>query len=458
MIALLLAAAMPVVPPMKPYKLPERQEWRMDNGMRVALVEDHRQPLITAALVFPGGSAAYPAEDSGLVDAMAELLTDGTRTRTSRQIAEAADAFGGDISGSADHDSVRIGASGLAEKLDALVSLMAETALAPSFPEAEVTLRRANMLEELKAARAQPDFLASVAFFKRLFPGHPYGVTAPTEASIARLTRERIVEAHKRLVTPRDALFVLVGDAEPEALKAVLERRFGAWKGGPRVPDAPAAGSAPGKRRVFLVDRPGSSQVSLFLGNLAVREDNPEYFNLVVANQVLGGSFASRLVQDVRETKGYTYRIGSRLEHRLTASLFRIRTPVRNEVVVPALKLILEHVERLRDGLVPAAELDKAKSYLAGGFARSMETQEGVLEAVVHMKLHRLPSDFYDTYVERLQAVTAEGARRAARQFILPSELTVVAVGDGKAVRDGLARFSTEPVADLDEDGEPATR
>lgn len=448
------AAPMPRVGPVSPYKLPPVTEWKLPSGLRVALVSDRRLPLTTIALAMPSGTSAYGAEDAGLVDAMAELMTDGTSKRSSRQIAEAADEYGGEVSAGADEDSVIVRTHGLSEKLDEQLALLSEVTRAPSFPEAEVALRRANMLEELKAARAQPDFLAKVAFYGRLFAGHPYGVFAPTEASIARVTQERVREAHKRLVTPHQALLVVVGDADPKALRALVERNFGSWQGPPDLPDAPAMTAPARERRVYLVDRPGSAQVSLLLGNLAVREDNPEYFNLLVANQVLGGSFASRLVQDIRETKGYTYRIGSRLEHRLTAALFRVATPVRGEVLEPALKGIFEHLARLRKDPVSAEELSKAKSFLAGGFVRSLETQAGVAEAVLHLKLHRLPPDFYDTFVERVQAVSAEKVLAAARQFIRPDEMTLVAVGDAPKIEDVLLKFSDGPVTRLSVEGD----
>lgn len=450
------AGSMPKVGPMKPYRLPPRQEWRMQNGMRVVLVEDRRVGLVTAELVFPAGASAYPAERAGLVSAMAELMTDGTRKRTSLEVAEAADAYGGYVDCEADSDSVTLGAGGLSGKLDDIIALMAEVAREPSFPEDEVGLRRANMLDELRASRAEPAFLASVAFHKRLFAGHPYAVTAPTEQSIGLISRESVRQAYRSLVAPREAIFVLVGDASAESLKAALERHFGSWEGAASVGGAPeGAAAAEKKRSVYLVDRPGSSQVSLILGNRSAREFEPDYFDLLVANQALGGSFASRLVQDVRETKGYTYSIGSRLQHHAAASWFAVSTPLRNEVMAPALELVLKHVERLRAKPLSPQELEKAKSYLAGSFARRMETQAGVLGAVVRMKLHRLPSDFYDSYVERVQAVGAEGARRAAEVHMRPGELVLVAVGDQKAIRDGLARFSAEPVTDLNEDGEP---
>jgi len=443
----------PDVPAMRAVKLPPRAEWKLQNGLTVVLVEDRRVPLVTARLSIAGGESAIAPEDAGLAGAVAELLTDGTAKKTSKEIAEAAELFGGSLSADAEPDAIVLRASSLGDKAEAMLSLLAEVARSPSFPAEEVALRKENMAEELAAARAESEFLAGVAFYKKIFAGHPYAVTAPTDASIGRLDRARVAAAYKRLFTPAGALLVLVGDLSRADAEALVLKTFGAWQGGPAAVAAPPVAGPKGERTVYLLDRPKSSQVSFVIGNPAIREDNPSYFDLLLANQVLGGSFSSRLVRDIRETKGYTYSIRSRLEHRLTGSLFKLRTPVRTEVAEPALTAILEHLDRLRKAEPTAEELAQAKAYLAGSFARSLETQEGVAEAVLKLRSRRLPDGWYDSYVDRVQAVTAAGARRAAEVFIRPDELTIVAVGDASKARAVLSKFTKKPLVSVNQDG-----
>jgi len=457
-VSALLAASswstpMPEVGPMRPYKAPARAQWRLANGMQAVLVTDRRLPLVTAKLAVRSGGAAFGPEDAGLSDALAELLTDGTDRLSSKAIADAADDYGGRLWARADADSVTLESYCLSEFSGKMFELMAAVARRPSFPQAEVALRKKNMAEELQVSRAESDFLAGVAFYRKLFGSHPYGITAATESSIARIGRARLLEAHKRLFTPRNALLIVVGDISLDQAKKMAERNFGGWKGGAAPAAASAVASGARRRRIYLVDRPGSVQVSLFLGNLAMREDHPDYFNFLVANQVLGGSFASRLVSDVRETRGYTYRISSRVESRLTAGIFRVRTPVRNEVVEAALDAILGHLDRIRSKQISSEELAKAKNYLAGSFVRGLETQDGVASALLHIKLHRLPEDFLDHYVEKVQAVETPAVLRAATTYIRPDELVIVAVGDAANIRDCLARFSSDPVVAVDQDG-----
>jgi zinc protease len=443
----------PAVEPMKPYRLPARSRWVLSNGLEAILVEDRRYPMVTARLAFRGGSSAVRAADAGLADAMAELLTDGTRKRTSKEIADAAEDYGGALEAGATSDEILLETFALSEHADKMLGLLAEVAREPSFPGSEVDLRRKNMQEELNQSRGEPDFLAAVGFYKKLYGGHPYAITAPTDASIAKITRDAVVSLHRRLVTPRNAVLVLVGDLPLEKAKKLVEEKFGRWSGAYGPADPPAFAAHPHPRTAYFLERPGAVQASIVIGNIACREDHPDYFGLLVANQVLGGSFSSRLVQDIRETKGYTYRIGSRLEQRMTSSAFRVRTPVRTEVAEPALQAIFGHLDRIRAEKPSDEELEKAKTFLAGSFARSLETQDGMADLVLHTRLHRLPEDFFDTYVERLEAVTGADVLRAAQTFIRPHEAVLMVVGSGDALKASLAKFSSRPVVPVDRDG-----
>lgn len=443
----------PAVPPMKPYKISAREQWTLKNGLEVVLVSDRRFPMLTARLAFRSGDAALDAQDAGLGDAMTALLTDGTSKHGSKEISDIAEEYGGTIDAGSNADDIELESYCLSEHADKMLELMAEVSRSASFPEKEVALRKKNMQEELNLNRGESDFLAGVAFYRKLFGPHPYAVTAPTDASIARITRAAVVKARDRLITPKNAVFVLVGDIDRPQAAAALEKYFGSWDGPAGPAETPAAALSAAPRQVYLVDRPEGVQTSLFLGNLAVGESHPDYFNLLIANQALGGSFSSRLVQDVREKLGYTYSIGSRIDARLSAAIFRIKTPVRTEVTGPALEAIFDHLERIRKTPVTAQELEKAKSFIAGSFARSMETQDGVANAVMHIKLHRLPEDFYDTYVERIQAVTAQGALKAAADYIRPEKMTLVAVGNAGKIRAALEKFSSKPILSVDKDG-----
>lgn len=448
----------PAVGPVKPYRAPPRVTLDLPNGLKAVVIEDHRFPLVNVRLAVRGGKASVSGEDAGLADAMAEMLTEGAGGRTARQIAEEGDAIGGEVSASAAQDYTIVSGFALSDKADRLFSLLADVALRPDFPSDEVELRRKNMLDELQVERGQPNFLAKLAFFKKVYPGHPYGVTAPTEASIARLSRERLKSLHERLFRPDSAVAVVIGDLNPAAARRLLEERFGAWfsSAAASAPaPAPAAPLSAGPRRVYLIDRPGSAQTALVIGNPAITEDGPDYYPLLMANQVLGGSFAARLMQDLREKKGYTYGVRSRLSAETEAGVFMVGLQVRTEVTADALRDLLGHLERIRTGKVTPAELAQGKNFLAGSFTRRLETQAGVADALMHALLHHLPADFLDGYVGRVQAVSAEQALEAAKRHVRDGSAVIVAVGDGAKIKDALKAFSAEPVQLLDIDGNP---
>jgi zinc protease len=450
----------PVLGPAPSYRPPKRERFTLSNGLAVLFARDARSPLVSARLVVRGGAALAGRRDAGIVDAMAELLSAGTSVHSAREISFEADAFGGALSASAHKDYVELSAYALSDRAARMFALLAEAARDPSFPPEEVELRRKNMLSELKVERSQPAFLASVAFFKQLYGRHPYAVVAPTEDSIARIDREKLQAFHRSLFTPGNALLVVVGDVERAPLEAELERAFASWA--PVVeaarPPLPAPQEGPLRaRRVALVDRPGSAQSMLMLGNLAVPDSHPDHYKLLVANQVLGGSFASRLMSDLREKRGYTYGIYSSLHSARSAGAFVVRTQVRGEVTGDALKAVLEHVERLRREPVTAQELEQAKNTLIGGFVRGFETQAGLADALAQDWALDLPEDRLDAYVQRIEAVTAEDALAAAKAYLHPDRLLLTVVGDGQGILPALSALSPSTVLRLDENGEESS-
>ena len=449
---------MPEAGAMKPFRTPPKERFRLSNGLEVVLVEDHRFPLLSVRLAMRGGTALAGARDAGLVDALAELLTSGTSKRGAKEIAQEADAFGGSLEAQAQRDYIVLEAFSLSERAGRMLDLLAETALDPVFPEAEVELRKKNMLEELKVARSQPAFLAAVAFNKKLYGRHPYAVTAPTEESIARIGRNALQVLHKRLFVTANSVLVAAGDIRRAELEPMLEARFSSWKPRGELPVAPIpppreTGGEP--RRIVFVERPGSAQSVLQLGNLALTEGHPDYFKLLVANQALGGSFAARLMTDLREHKGYTYGIYSRLPSARSGGAFVIKTQVRGEVTAPSIEAILGHLEKMREELITPEELRQAKNTLAGRFVRGLETQQGVADALLHGMMMDLPEDRLDLFVGKAQEVSAEQVREAARLYFRPESLLLSVVGD-PSIRSAIEMFSAQPVLVVDENGDDA--
>lgn len=445
----------PQVGPIPAYRPPASVQDQLPNGLHIIVVEDHRLPLVTLRLALHAGSSQLQPENAGLADAEADLLTAGTPGRNARQIAEAAANYGGQIDAEAGSDFLIAGTSGLSNRVDAMFALFSEVMLHPTFPENEVTLRKANMLQELQLDRSDPDYLAQVRFSELLWGRHPYAIVTPTEASIARIDRQKLLAFHQRLFLPNnDAVLVVVGDIDSGMARSLAQRYFGQWRfGNPPVPPNPAP-PVRASRRIFIVDRSGSAQSTIMLGNLGLTRLAPGYFPFLVANEVLGGSFNSRLVADIREQKGFAYGIGSRDVPKLLHGSWHVITQVRTPVTAEALQAILAQLENIRTGPVSPTELQQAKQYLAGSFIRQLQTQAGVADQFLNVQLYQLPHDYLATWVQRVDAVSAAQAEKSAQTTIHPNSELIVVVGDAKAIEAKLANLAPGMITIYNEKGE----
>lgn len=432
----------PQVGPIPGYQPPASVQDHLPNGLRLVVVQDRRFPVVTLRLALSAGSAQVKPEDAGLADATADLLTAGTPGMDARQIAEAAAGYGGQINADAGSDFITVGTSGLASHVEQMFALFSAVIRNPTFPEHEVALRKANMLQELQLNRSDPGYLASVQFSHLLWGRHPYSIVAPTEASIARIDRAKLLDFHQRLFLPNNsAVLVIAGDIDAGLARSLAQQYFGNWRFGnpPAAPNpAPPARNA---RRIYIVDRPGSAQSTILLGNLGLTRLSPDYFPLLVANEVLGGSFNSRLVANIREQKGYAYFIYSHNAPKLLHGDWSVVTQVRTPVTVDAVRDILGELDQIRSTPVTALEMQQAKRYLAGSFIRSLETQAGVADQFLNVRLYDLPENYLATWVQRVDAVDAKQALAAAKATIHPDTDLVVVVGDAKAIETGLANL-----------------
>lgn len=441
----------------RPYLPPKRERLSLSNGLKVVLVEDRRFPLITVRLGARGGAAHVARESAALADALADLATEGAGSLSARGVAEEAESFGGEIEASAGKDNTVLRAYGLAEHADRLFALLGLVARSPSFPEDEVDLRKRNMLEELALMRSQPEFPARAAFMRRVYGSHPYGAEVPTEEDIGRIRREGLQGLHRRLFAAENCVLAVAGAVGAAELRKLAERHLGAL---PRTAAEPL-GSVPEPaepeppRGAVLCDRPGSDQSVLYVGHRGVARLHPDYMRLLLANQVLGGSFAARLMADLREEKGWTYGVYSRVVPRRSAGEFVVTTEVRTDATAAAVEAILKHVERLREEPAEAWELEQAKSTLIGRFVRALETQDGLADAVADLELAGLPADALETYVDRVQAVSIDDVRRSARERLDPGRMTVAVTGDAAQVEEGLGKVVGSPVVRVDQDGKP---
>jgi zinc protease len=429
--------------PVRPLNLPEPFETRLANGLRVIVIEQRRLPLVSFRLAFRAGDSSDPPDLPGLTDVMTDMLVEGTESRTSRQVAEEVARYGATLTAGATSDYLTVAASSLATYADEVLELLAEVTLRPTFPEGELALAKANAQQNLIAQRAQPSFLAGEAVARVIYGEHPYAVVASTPESIDALAREHLVRHHRQLLVPNNAFLLIAGDVERGHVLEQAERLFGAWSPGEVSALEFPAPPARTERVAYLVDRPGSAQTNILVANVAIKRTDPGYFPVLVMHTILGGNASARLFMNLREEKGYTYGAYSQFDARRLAGSFRATTEVRNEVTGVSLKEIFYELERIRAEDVSDKELNDAKTYLTGIFPIRLETQEGLIEQLVQIRVHGLAPDYLQTYRENIQRVTKQDVRRAAEANVTPDRAAVVVVGDGAQIREQVAPYVT---------------
>ena len=431
----------PETPPIPTYKLPPIHETRLPNGLEVVLVEDSRLPLVTARLNFRAGSKYDPKDMPGLSGAVAALITEGTKTRSARQISEETDALGGSLSGQEGTDSLTLAAGVLSENLPKMLELMADVARNANFPADEVNLHKQNRLQELMAEHAEPGFLAGETMAEVVYNNTPLAHIAPTPEAVKKLDAKVLAGFRDTYLVPNNATLILIGKlpAQTEVMK-LIAAQFGSWEQKP-LPAAPKVEPPAAKRQIVLVDRPGSVQADIHVGRLAPNHLSPEFFPLMVGDTILGGGTNSRMFKDIREEKGYAYDAHSSYSAHRDAGDFEAVTQVRNEVFEAALKAVIAELDQMAQKPVAGQELSGTKNFLAGLYLLGLETQSGLANQLNSMKALGLPNNYLETYTTRVRSVEPDQILAVAKKYIAPEQAAIVVVGDASKIGEALKKF-----------------
>jgi zinc protease len=422
---------------------PKRARARLANGMEIVLAEAHSIPKFHGELYFRAGNALVSGRTTGLADMTATVVRTGTARRNSRQIEEHLRGLGADLGTTAGQDTSAIGFSGLSEFAEPLLQIVNELAREASFPENEFERERRQKQEEVKLERTSPGFLAGERLRKVLFGTHPYALISPNEAQVSAFQRQDLQSAYREIYTPENALLMLVGDFDPQAMLKLIEKTFGGWSGKkPAAKEFPAPPKPQG-RRVYLVHNPGSVQTQILLGCHAITRKHPDWLSLGLTNSLYGGAFNSRLVMNIREDKGYTYSPRSTVYPLREHGYFSVSAAVRNDVVAASLTEIFYEIDRLRSLPVPETELADAQNYLTGVFSLGLATQEGLLSQFATVELNELPADYLETYRDRVRAVTPAELMATARKYFDSANMQIVVVGDRAQIEAQAALFGS---------------
>jgi predicted Zn-dependent peptidase len=412
----------------------------LDNGLRVLAVRRPGAPLVEVRLRIPfqAESARGNVNHVTRSSLLSQTLLSGTEAMSTVDIAAALQAIGGDLHAGVDPDRLLVAGSALSTGLPRLLELLAEVLGGATYPSREVTTERDRLADRLEMAAAQPAQAVRSALQRRYYGAHPYAIQTPEPEAVRAVRPAGLRALHTSRVVPGGAVLVLVGDISPARTLDAAQRFLGGWKGSCDIdPTAPV--SAPDPVSPLVVDRPGSVQSSLRLALAAPSRSEPGYPALQLANLVFGGYFSSRLVENIREDKGYTYSPHAGIDHSAAGSVLVIDADVATEVTAPAMLEIGYELGRVATLPVTQEELDQARQYAIGTLQLSVASHAGLAGTLIALAGAGLELDWLLEHPVRLGKVDLDQAYAAARSYLAPSAATAVILGDADRIAGPLS-------------------
>jgi zinc protease len=439
--------------PLPKVAFPPFEERRLSNGLSVFIVEDHEQPIVSLGLYFRAGAVHDPMHLDGLAATVSDLFTKGTKNRTATQIAEDIDFLGSTLMAAASWDSLTVGLNVLSKFLDQSLAILSDILQNSTYPAEELERVRLQRLAGLRQAKADAGFLADLVFSKLVFPNHPYGCQSiGSTKSMERIQRDDVLHFVQRYLGPENAFLVAAGDVEPSRFMAQLEEHIGSWSGAPRNTESISAPSVMSGRQIGLVRKEGAVQSAIRVGNVGLPRNSEDSIPVTAMNTLLGGYFNSRINLNLREVHGYTYGARSYFDSRLLPGPYAVSTEVRTEVTVRAIEGILSELTRISADFVTEEELRMVKNYMIGNFPLQLETPQQIASRIAMIAMYGLDKNYYDTYRDKLAALSVEDLYRVAVEYINPNDLVIVASGNVQAIESGMAEVG--PIQIFDEEGE----
>ncbi|MDI6766449.1 MAG: pitrilysin family protein [Bacteroidota bacterium] len=431
-------------------KLPAIQHLKLSNGIPVVLMEKHQVPLVEVELLIRAGVVNDPKDKPGLASMTTSIMEEGAGTRNALELADAIDFLGADISAFASWHTSGVSMFTPLSKLDDALTLFGDMCLRPTFPKEELERNRKERLTTIMQWHDEPRAIASVQFSKTLFGNdHPYGKsTIGNEKSIRALKVDDLKKFHQTYFTPGNASLIVVGDISPEAILPKLEAIFGKWEGGKVEQVSFPKAQQVKERTIYLIDKPGAPQSEIRIGRIGVDRMTEDYYSLRVMNTILGGSFSSRLNQNLREQHGYTYGASSNFDFRVMPGPFLAGSAVQTAVTDSALFQFFYELNRILEP-VSDEELTRAKNYLTLRYPESFQTVQQIANQLAELVAYNLPDDYFNNFTKNILAVTKEDVQRVARKYIEPEKVSIIVVGDRKTIEKPVGNLKYGKIKNL---------
>lgn len=438
----------PMLPAPKSLQLPAIQKFALSNGLKVVLMEKHQVPLVQLNLTIKAGSVNDPADKVGLANLTFDMLDEGAAGKTSLEIADAIDFLGASVRTGADTHSSLVSLHTPLSKFDDALKIMSDVVLRPDFPQKELDRKKKDRLTSLMQMHDQPTAIAGAAFGKILFGNeHPYGKMT-SENTIKNFSVGDMKDFYKKYFVANNAYIVAVGDIKADELKKKLESVFGKWPKGNVKEEKIKEAAQVSNRVVYLIDKPGSAQSVISIGRIGASRLTPEYNALVVMNTILGGSFTSRLNNNLREVHGYTYGASSRFAFRPIPGSFTASSSVQTEVTDKALVEFFKELNGIRE-TIPADELNRGKNLVALSYPGNFQTVAEVAGQIDEMVQYNLPENYFGSFVQNILKVTNQEVTSSAKKYVVPEQMIVVVVGDKAKIEEGIKALNLGEIKNM---------
>ncbi len=429
----------PKLAPPPSMSLPEIQSFKLSNGLPVLLMEKHEVPLVQVNLLVNAGAVLNPKGKPGLASITSAMMDEGAGSRNALELADAIDFLGANISSSSGLHTSKISLRTPLSKLDPALELMADIAMHPTFPEEELERQRKQRLTTLIQWHDEARNIASVLYDRTLFgKSHPYGIPSiGSEKSLRKFKTQDLKEFHTKYFHSGNATLIVVGDVTPKSVVQKLENVFGQWTSGKKAKVSLPSAKQIQKRTVYMVDKPGAAQSEIRIGRIGVARISDDYSAIVVMNTILGGSFASRLNQNLREDKGYTYGARTSFGFRPEPGPFTASSAVQTDVTDKAL---VEFMKELNGILQPVTddEMERARNFVALRFPARFQTVSGIANQLETLVIYNLSEDYFNQYTRQILSVSKADVQRVAQKYIVPDKMAFIIVGDREKIEKGV--------------------
>ena len=440
----------PQLPDPKPLKLPPIRQFELSNGLKVILMEKHEIPLIQFNVVIKAGSVNDPEDKTGLANLTLDMMDEGAAGKSALEIADAIDFLGAQISTNAGQHYSEISLHTPLSKFDAALRLLSDIVLHPDFPQTELDRKKKEQLTTIAQWHDQPTSIAGVAFNKFLYGDkHPYGKPSiGNEKTIKGFSIDDLKNFHTKYFKSNNAFIVVVGDIKKDELKNELETVFSKWLKGNVEEKLIEEPSQVKKRTIYLIDKPGSEQSVIYIGRIGAARLTPDYNSIVVMNTILGGSFTSRLNDNLREQHGYSYGAGSRFRFGPIPGSFVAYSSVQTDVTDKALTEFFKELNGISDP-IPDPELNRGKNLVALSYPANFQSVSDIAGQLEEIEEFSLPANYFDSYVTQMLNVKETEVNAAAKKYVVPDKMIIVVVGDKEKIENGIKALNLGEIKNL---------